>query len=181
MNGRKIDMPYRKQMRLKGYDYSQAGCYFVTICTLHRRETLGRIVGGDALIAPSVLLSEIGKITEKYINNIDIKHEKAHVDKYVIMPNHIHMIIALENGAMWASPPTDGMMGAAHSSDARIPKIIRSLKTLVAKESGVSVFQKSYYDHIIRHEVDYLTKWNYIDTNPLRWAEDEYCEVKAPI
>ena len=56
-------------MRLKGHDDSQAGYDFVSICTLHRRETLGRIVGGDAHIAPSVLLSEIGAITEKYINN----------------------------------------------------------------------------------------------------------------
>ena len=76
---------------------------------LHRCETLRRIVGGDAHIAPSILLSEIGMIAEKYINNIYIKHENANVDKYVIMSNHIYMIIALENGAMWASPPTDGM------------------------------------------------------------------------
>ena len=119
MNDRNNDMPYRKQMRLKGYDYSQAGYYFVTICTLHRRETLGSIIGGDVSIAPSVLLSEIGTITEKYINNIDTKYENAHVDKYVIMPNHIHMIIALKNGAMWASPPTDGMAGAAPRTDGK--------------------------------------------------------------
>ena len=67
------------------------------------------------------------------------------------------------------------------SSDARIPKIIRSLKTLVAKESGASVFQESYYDHIIRHEADYLAKWNYIDANPAKWAEDEYWEAKASV
>ena len=100
-------------MRLKGHDDSQAGYDFVSICTLHRRETLGRIVGGDAHIAPSDLLSEIGTNTEKYINNIDIKHENAHVDKYVIMLGPIHMIIALKNRAMWASPPTDGLVGAS--------------------------------------------------------------------
>ena len=119
MNDRNSDMPYRKQMRLKGYDYSQAGYFFVTICTLHRRKTLGSIVGGDVSIAPSVLLSEIGTITEKYINNIDTKHENALVDKYVIMPNHIHMIIALKKGAMWASPPTDGVAVAALPTDGK--------------------------------------------------------------
>ena len=82
------------------------------------------------------------------------------------MPNHIHMIIMLKDRAMWASPPTNAM----------IPKIIRSLKILVTKEVGTSIFQESYYDHIIRDEADYLTKWNYIDTNPARWADDEYYE-----
>ncbi|SHI21429.1 REP element-mobilizing transposase RayT [Sporobacter termitidis DSM 10068] len=167
MDNGKIEAPFRKQLRLKGYNYSQAGYYFVTICTLHRREILGHAVGGDAHIAPSVLLSEIGAITEKYIKNIDSKYENVYVDKYAIMPNHIHMIIELKDGAMWASPPTNTI----------IPKIIRTLKTLVTKEAGTSIFQKSYYDHIIRDEADYFTKWNYIDTNPAKWADDEYCEA----
>ena len=77
----------------------------MTICTQHRHEVLGRVVGGDDHIAPSVHLSKIGIIAEKYIKNIDLKYENVYVDKFVIMPNHIHMIIVLENGAMWASPP----------------------------------------------------------------------------
>ena len=71
--------------------------------------------------------------------------------------------------------------GAALPSDARIPKVIRSLKTLVAKDSGASVFQKSYVGHIIRHEEDYLMKWNYMDANPLGWADDKCCEAMTPI
>jgi putative transposase len=164
--GNGIDAPFRKRMRLKDYDYSKAGCYFLTLCALNRREMLGQVVGGDAYIAPSVLLSKIGAITEKYIKNIDSKYDKVYVDKYVIMPNHIHMIIVLKDRTMWASSPTNAM----------IPKIIRSLKILVTKEAGTSIFQESYYDHIIRDEADYLTKWNYMDTNPARWTDDEYYE-----
>jgi len=102
--GNGIDAPFRKQMRLKDYDYSKAEYYFVTICALNRREILGQVVGGDAHIALSVLLSKIGAITEKYIKNIDSKYGKVYVDKYVIMPNHIHMIIVLKDRAMPTSP-----------------------------------------------------------------------------
>ncbi len=168
MDGSTVDVPFRKQLRLNGFNYSKAGYYYITICTLNRQETLCKIVGGDAHIAPSVLLSEHGKIIEKYIKNIDIKYENTFIDKYVIMPNHIHMILVRANGAMWASPPTG----------ITIPSIIRSLKILATKETGAALFQKSYYDHIIRDEDDYQTKWNYIDTNPARWADDEYFQVK---
>ncbi len=65
-------------------------------------------------------MSEIGTISEKYNNNIDIKHENVHVDEYVIMLGHIHMIIALKNGAMWASPPTDGKVSAAPPTDGMV-------------------------------------------------------------
>jgi REP element-mobilizing transposase RayT len=165
-----IDAPFRKQMRLKGYNYSQAGYYYITICTMNRRDILGHVVGGDAnssqselFTPPSVQLSDNGYIVKKYIEGISLSHRYVDVDKYVIMPNHIHMIIVLKDGAMWSSPPTN-----------KIPSIMRSFKTMITKEIGVSLFQESYYDHIIRDENDYLTKWNYIDTNPAKWAEDEY-------
>ncbi len=158
------DVPCRKQNRLQGIDYSKAGYYFLTICTLNRRKILGRVVGGDALIAPSVLLSKYGEITEKYIENIKLRYECAHVDKYVIMPNHIHMILMLDNDVMRVSLP----------ENKTIPGIIRSLKILVTKEAGISILQRGYYDHIIRDEADYLTKCRYIDNNPARWMDDEY-------
>jgi REP element-mobilizing transposase RayT len=158
------DVPFRKRIRLHNHNYVQDGYYYLTICTENRREILGHVVGGDALIAPSVLLSDYGRITEKYIRNIDEKYSDACVDKFIIMPNHIHMIVVLESGAMRVSP----------RSSISIPSIIRTLKTLVTKECGISLFQESYYDHIIRDENDYLEKWNYIDANPARWADDEY-------
>jgi len=157
----------RKSIRLKDYDYSQNGVYYITLCIKNRREILGSLVGGDDHIAPQVALSKYGMIVKKYIEGIGLHYQGVVVDKYIIMPNHIHVIIILDKGVMWSSPPTN----AAH---AIIPEVIRSFKTLVTKEIGFSFWQKSYYDHIVRDEEDYLTKWNYIDTNPAKWTEDEY-------
>ena len=155
------DLPIRKPVRLKGYDYSTSGAYFITICTKERAELLSKIiVGDDAHIVPKNQLSDYGLICDKYINSINIKYENVSVDKYVIMPNHIHLIIFL-HGTMWASSPT-----------MNIESIIRSFKTLVTKEIGNPIWQRSYHDHIIRGEKDYLKIWEYIDTNVIKWNED---------
>jgi REP element-mobilizing transposase RayT len=77
------------------------------------------------------------------------------------MPNHIHLIIQNDNGTMWASSPTQS-----------ISQKIKSFKTLVTKEIGHNIFQRSFHDHIIRGEKDYLKIWNYIDTNPQKWQQD---------
>ena len=169
-----VDAPFRKHLRLRQYDYSQAGCYFITICAQHRRKILGRIVGGDDHIAPFsrsakaeiLRLSGYGECVDRYINSFEAHYKNVSVDKYVIMPNHVHLIIkvAEEYGAPRSSRPTDAL----------IPKIIAALKTMVNREVGRPIWQSSYYDHIIRDEADYLTKWDYIDANPARWAEDEY-------
>ena len=77
------------------------------------------------------------------------------------MPNHIHLIIKNENGTMWASSPT-------------VSQKIKSFKIMVAKSIGKPIFQRSFYDHIIRDENDYLRIWEYIGTNPQKWSEDKY-------
>ena len=151
----------RKPTRLKGYDYSTPGAYFLTICVKDRKQLLSKIiVGDDAHIIPQNKLSEIGLISDRYINNINIKYENVTIDKYVIMPNHIHLIIFL-HGTMKASSPTKN-----------IETIIRSFKTMVTKETGLSIWQRSYHDHIIRGEKDYQKIWEYIDTNVIRWEKD---------
>ena len=83
------------------------------------------------------------------------------IDKYVIIPNHFHLIIKNENGTMWASSPT-------------VSQKIRSFKILVTKTIGKPIFQRSFYDHVIRDEKDYLRIWEYIENNPGKWAEDKY-------
>ena len=162
------ELPVRKSIRLKNHDYSQTGHYFVTICTKDRREALGTvIVGRDVHIAPYVQLSEYGTITEKHINRINPLNKGIRVDMYVIMPNHVHLIIIVDHGvdgAMWTSRPT----GAA------IPSIVRSLKTMITKEIGFSLWQHSYHDHIIRNETDYIRICQYINDNPAKWHEDRY-------
>ncbi|MCL2081285.1 MAG: transposase [Oscillospiraceae bacterium] len=173
------ELPARKNIRLKDYDYSTAGYYFITICVKDKHEMLGKVcVGDDAhIVPPYIEHSDYGKIVVKYIENINISYDDISVDNYVVMPNHVHMLIVIKQdnggkdngrkdngGTMWASSPTA----------ARIPGVIRSLKTLVAKECGFSFWQRSYHDRIIRNEEDYQRIWQYIDENPARWAEDDY-------
>lgn len=155
-----MELPKRKPTRLKGYDYSTPGAYFLTICVKDKKQLLSKIVGTDEGIVPQNNLSEIGLICDRYINNINIKYENVTVDKYVIMPNHIHLIVFL-HGTMRASSPTKN-----------IETIIRSFKTMVTKEIGNSIWQRSYHDHIIRGEKDYRKIWEYIDTNPIKWELD---------
>ncbi len=155
------DLPKRKPIRLKDYDYSTPGAYFITICVKDRKQILSKIIAGDdALIVPINQLTNIGLVCDKYINNINTIYENVSLDKYVIMPNHIHLIISLY-GTMRASSPTKN-----------IENIIRSFKTMVTKEIGKSIWQRSYNDHIIRDEKDYQKIWEYIDTNVLRWEKD---------
>ena len=152
-------MEERKPLRIPRFDYCQNGIYFVTLCTQKRRQCLSRVVGADAHIGPHVELTEYGNAVETYIQSI------PGIDTYVIMPNHIHMIVRIESedGPMWASAPTQSL------SDR-----IRSFKTLVSKQIRQSIWQRSFYDHVIRCEDDYLRIWQYIDENPAKWAEDEY-------
>ena len=91
-----MEFTVRKPNRLTEYDYNQNGAYFITICTQDRKKILSDIVGDDAHIVPK----PYGSIAEKYIRNV------PEITKYVIMPDHIHMIIRLDNGSMWASTPT---------------------------------------------------------------------------
>ncbi len=160
----KNDFPKRKPNRLRDYDYSTPGAYFITICSKDRKQLLGKIVGDDAHIVPKNDLSNYGLICDKYINSINVKYENVTVDKYVIMPNHIHLIIFL-NGTMWASSPTNN-----------IESIIRSFKTMVTKEIGISIWQRSYHDHVIRDENDYKKIWEYIDNNVTQWQMDCFYE-----
>ncbi len=155
----------RKRLRLPDFDYRATGAYFVTICTKGRRcllwgEAAGAdAVGDDAHIVPPDRLSDYGRVCDQYIHSMSVVYTGVSVDHYVIMPNHIHLLIRLD-GAMWASPPTG------------IESIVRSFKTLVSKEIGVSVWQRSFYDHIIRNQEDYDQIAEYIMTNPMRWQMD---------
>ena len=168
------ELQKRKPIRLKDYDYSQNGYYFITICVKDRQELLGAVVvGDDAHIVPPdtatekyVQLSEYGKITQKYIERINLVYEGTSVPKYIIMPNHLHLIIALNHST--------GRCGHRPLQSKMIPSIVSSLKTLISKEFGFSPWQRSFHDHVIRNEAEYLKIWNYIDSNPLTWGEDKY-------
>ena len=113
-----MDLPKRKPTRLSQYDYSQNGYYFVTICTKNKQKILCDIVGDDAHIVPK----KYGEIVQKYIDNV------PEIKKYVIMPNHIHLIIQIDNGTMWASSPTK------QPQSNKVSNIVRSIKTLTTKK-----------------------------------------------
>jgi putative transposase len=102
--------------------------------------------------------------------NISSAYNDVIVDKYAIMPNHIHLIIFLHNRPIGDSRSDVGIAPYKTS----IPTIIRSLKTIVSKECGFSFWQTSYHGHIIRDEEDYRNQWRYIDGNPAKWMEDVY-------
>ena len=158
--------PKRKAVRLPEYDYSSPGAYFVTICTQGRRRILSDVtVGAGALDGPRVVLTPIGEIVEKYVLSTK-RIPGLHVDKYVIMPNHIHMMLCItaESGPSRAPAPTNAL----------IPRAVASLKRFVNAELGEDIWQRSYHEHVIRNEKDYREVWEYIDNNPARWAEDRY-------
>ena len=158
-----MDLPKRKHPRLKNYDYSQNGCYFVTICVKEKKHLLGRVdVGRDAHIPPQIILSMTGKVAEKYILNIEKAYQNILIENYVIMPNHIHRLLMFDSslcddGGMRASRPT-------------LSTVVRSFKTMVTKEIGYSVWQDSFYDRVIDSVKGYEEVWNYIEENPYKWT-----------
>jgi REP element-mobilizing transposase RayT len=161
------ELPARKPNRLQGYDYSQNGMYFITICTKNQEEIFGHVVGA-VTCRPHVELSNIGQIADKSIQIINDVYPHITIDKYVIMPNHIHMIICIgdvENGRQVAAPT---------SVPPTVQTVVGNMKRYVSIQCGSSIWQRSYYDHIIRSENDYQRIWRYIDENPIKWKEDHY-------
>jgi len=147
----------RKRNRLKGYDYSRNGAYFVTFCIKDRLCLLGSIVGATAPGRLQMQLTQLGEIVAETIqvaNRNDVT-----IDRYVVMPNHIHLIVILrsQTGDRGRSP---------------LQHIVRNIKSYVTKNIGFSPWQKSFHDHIIRNEDDYHRIAEYIENNPARWEDD---------
>lgn len=162
-----MELVKRKSPRLRDYDYSAPGTYFVTICTKDRKCILSRIVGGDVLIAPQVMLTEYGKAADEQIRRMDALYDHIAVEQYVIMPNHIHLLLRVNgNGPTGTSAPTKSRQHQA------VADFVSTFKRFCSKAYGVSLFQRSYHDHIIRGDADYDKIADYIATNPARWAED---------
>lgn len=164
------DLPKRKPMRLRGYDYSQNGYYFITICTKDRKLLFGDIVDGK------MILNEYGNVVNDEITGLHNHYDTVCVDKYVIMPNHIHMILtitALSVGAPLAAPESNinHTVGAA-SGAPTMGNIVRGLKSGISRKCGFNVWQRNYHDHIIRNHKEYENICNYIETNPLQWETD---------
>lgn len=161
----------RKLNRLQNYDYSRNGLYFITICTKDRIPYLSEIydVGNAALGLPNIRLTDIGKIVNNNILKINEIYKYVSVEKYVIMPDHIHMILFVSDYDV-----ENGGRPRAASPTKSVNLIINGLKTISTKQIGFSVWQRSFHDHIIRNEKEFLEICDYIDNNPINWVNDIY-------
>lgn len=159
----------RKRIRLDSYDYSDNGVYFITICTKDKKKLFWNKSSpcGSEIVYPDCL-SYYGKIVYSAIENIHCIYSYAQVNVFTVMPNHIHLLLSITNDVMENS----GRMISAPTKN--ISTIIGQLKRSVSKEIGKPIWQKSFYDHIVRDDYDLSTKWEYILNNPLKWIEDEY-------
>lgn len=164
-------MEVRKPVRLKDYNYSSSGAYFVTICTANKSSLLSEVVeavGDGALDVPKITLTSIGRIVEKnLLSSENIAGVK--IEKYVIMPDHIHAIISLNSDEFKNS--ADGTSKAPSPTNSMLPHVISTFKRFSNKEIGFNIFQRSYMEHVIRDDEDFEIRWNYIVDNPRRWIE----------
>ena len=160
-------LPIRKRNRLKDYDYRSNGAYFITICTKDRKNIFWAkeqpdFVGEDIILPPdNVRLSPYGKITEAAIIAIPKYYPNIELLQYVVMPNHIHMILFIpyDSGRMISSPTS-------------ILTAVGQMKRHVSKKAGVAIWQKSFHDHVIRNKNDYEKISRYIHENPIKWKFD---------
>ena len=165
---------HRRSIRLKEYDYSRAGAYFVTICVQNGECLFGEIVDGI------VRLNEFGQIVEDEWRQTGRNRINIKLDVYVVMPNHFHGILFIhgDGGGTARRAPTVERFGKPVSGS--VPTIVRSFKSAVTKRvneirhtPGGSVWQRNYYEHIIRDDDDLNRIRQYIADNPARWTDDE--------
>lgn len=167
-------MPYdphkhhRRSIRLKGYDYTQPGSYFITICTHHRQRLFGEVRDGR------MHLNKFGHIVQKSWQKLPNHYCHIRLGPFVIMPNHVHFILILVEGLIKGHKDHIGQK-KRHG----VPEIVRGFKTFSAKEINryrdlvqLPVWQRNYYEHIIRNDRSYLALQTYIEQNPLNWLQD---------
>lgn len=190
---------HRRSIRLKGYDYTQPGAYFVTIDTYHRAEIFGEVVGSVMRLSP------LGQIFhDEWLRSIGIRKEiQLFEDEFVVMPNHGHGIVwivetpivgvdGVRPGIEGTRPEDQGARRAPQTKPQqklyRVPKslgsFIAGFKSAVSSRAKrelnmTGIWQRNYYEHIIRSETAFKNIWNYIDNNPRKWEEDKL-HLKAP-
>jgi len=173
------ELPVRKHPRLKNYDYSKNGAYYVTLCVENKYEMLGEIVG-RGLAPAEVALTSIGKIAQEQLIDLQNRFSCVNIDKYVIMPTHIHVIIIINDATAGATTKIYGATaGASHRPTLMdIICAFKSLSTRICNKQdniqGRKIWQTSFYEEIIRNEKAHNEIRRYIEENPARWSEDRY-------
>ena len=182
------DIHHRRSIRLQNYDYSAAGAYFVTICTVDRECLFGEVVDGK------MRLNDMGQIVrEEWLSTAEIR-ENVIIDKFVVMPNHFHGVLIFEDGRGTACRAHDvgGNLGQGTARRAptvesfgrpvvgSLATVIRSFKSAATKRinqlrdnPGVPVWQRNYYERVIRNNRELQSIQQYIVDNPATWQEDE--------
>lgn len=160
-----MDLQSRKKIRLPEYDYSQNGVYFITICTNKWENIFWEDWDATNRSGNEYKLSTYGDIAERSLREINKRYFNAGIDKYIVMPNHIHILLRINNDA-----ERDGRLIAPTS----ISTIVQQYKSAFTKEAGIQIWQKSFYEHVIRNSKDYDDIWMYIHMNPEKWHEDRY-------
>jgi REP element-mobilizing transposase RayT len=163
------ELPNRKRNRLGEFNYSAEGEYFITICVKDRREILSEIVGDDACDVPQIKLSSYGKILEKHISEMSGNFKGINVYNYVIMPNHVHLILQILYG--------DGTSQASSPTKAHIPMFVSQLKRNCNHEIGENIWQRSYHDRVIRNGDEFEKIDTYVRENPYLWKKDCFYNV----
>ena len=163
----------RKRTRLKNYDYNTPGYYFITVCTKNKQKILCDIVGTGVLDGPKTVLFKNGEVAKKHIEHIKDFYSHIKIEKYVIMPNHIHFLIKV------SKTDSSGPSRTPVPTNSYIARLMSTLKRFCNKEIGGNIWQYRSYDHIIRGREDYEKIWEYIDNNPAKWEEDCFYEKES--
>ena len=192
------DIHHRRSIRLKGYDYSRSGLYFITLCVVDRICVFGNIVDGK------MQLNDIGRLVEEeWLNTVDVRNGDVRLHNYIVMPNHFHAIIEIcecmdecdssqiLNGCNMGECECRGESYSPQilntdnvgecdsplrmkSPSKTVGAIVRGFKGAVSRQLGYSVWQRNYYEHIIRTGESYRQISDYIVNNPTKWQDDKF-------
>ena len=162
-----MDYPKRKHPRLKTYDYSENGFYFITLCTKNRANLLGTVLADPQnpdkteFGMAQVRLTKYGEICRSFLEQISCAYDGVFVDCYIIMPDHIHLLLQLDDSAC---------TGGQGSGRPTVQRILHAFKRLTSREANRDLWQRSFYEHIVRNEIDLAETRNYILGNPMKQA-----------
>jgi len=160
---------HRRSIRLKGYDYSQAGAYFVTIVAWQRDMIFGKIAD------KGMVLNEFGRIVSEKWQWLETQYPYIELGAWIVMPNHFHGILVIHDigrGGSRSAPtpikrkPLGGLIGVFKTVSTKQINLLRDIV-------GQVIWQRNYYEHIIRSEPEMDRISRYIESNPLRWADDD--------
>ena len=167
--------PDRRSIRLRGYDYSTPGAYFITVCTRNRLSLFGRVVDGE------MEANCLGAVVEDCWARLPEHYGNVALDAFILMPNHVHGVLIIEDGPPGVGAGLQPARQEAASSRRRhgVPEIVRAFKTFSARRinkmrasTGAPVWQRGFYDHVIRGEDELDRVRAYITDNPRKWSED---------